>query len=356
MGARLGGAARAIGDGDEARRQRLQPPDAGPELGLQRLGLRREEFEGELGGPAARRGAAGRRSGGRSASAAACRREPGDGEAWSMRGRLPCPASRSQVLRCDTVWGVTGYAASGGIAGGLQVTGPAEAWSRPCRACHFRRDHPAGRQRATRPMRQPITAFPFRGRCTALAMPPAGRGPAAGRLRHPARRPPTPRRWPSSSRPTTRPSPQPQALCGAPGRSTKTVLRPVAVGYRDVVPAPVRTGVRNLLGNLRTPVILVNDMLQGEPRRAGDTLGRFVINSTLGFGGIFDVAASRLRRPRPFRGLSARPWPGLGRRRGALPVRARSSARPTRVTCWASASASPPTRSPGSARAPRSAR
>lgn len=73
----------------------------------------------------------------------------------------------------------------------------------------------------------------------------------------------------------------------------RSVLVPVARGYRAVVPAPVRTGVRNVLGNLRTPVILVNDMLQGEPRRAGDTLGRFVINTTLGLGGIFDVAASR---------------------------------------------------------------
>jgi phospholipid-binding lipoprotein MlaA len=68
------------------------------------------------------------------------------------------------------------------------------------------------------------------------------------------------------------------------------VLRPVAVGYRAVVPTPVRTGIRNVLGNLRTPVILANDMLQGEPRRAGDTLGRFLINSTLGVAGIFDVA------------------------------------------------------------------
>ena len=72
----------------------------------------------------------------------------------------------------------------------------------------------------------------------------------------------------------------------------RAVLRPVARGYRAVVPEPVRTGIRNVLGNLRTPVILVNDMLQGEPRRAGDTLGRFVINSTLGLGGIFDVAGS----------------------------------------------------------------
>jgi phospholipid-binding lipoprotein MlaA len=73
----------------------------------------------------------------------------------------------------------------------------------------------------------------------------------------------------------------------------RTVLIPVARGYRAVLPPPVRTGIRNALGNLRTPVILVNDMLQGEPRRAGDTLGRFVVNSTIGLGGLFDVAASR---------------------------------------------------------------
>lgn len=72
----------------------------------------------------------------------------------------------------------------------------------------------------------------------------------------------------------------------------KTVLVPLARGYRAAVPEPVRDGVRNVLGNLRSPVILANDMLQGEPRRAGDTLGRFVINSTLGLGGIFDVAES----------------------------------------------------------------
>jgi len=70
----------------------------------------------------------------------------------------------------------------------------------------------------------------------------------------------------------------------------RVVLAPVARGYRAAVPEPVRTGVRNVLGNLRSPIILANDMLQGEPRRAGDTLGRFVINSTLGLAGILDVA------------------------------------------------------------------
>jgi phospholipid-binding lipoprotein MlaA len=70
----------------------------------------------------------------------------------------------------------------------------------------------------------------------------------------------------------------------------RAVVKPVAIGYREYVPRPVRRGVRNVLNNLRGPVILFNDMLQGEPRRAGDTLGRFLLNSTFGVAGIFDVA------------------------------------------------------------------
>src|SRR5215213_4025368 len=49
--------------------------------------------------------------------------------------------------------------------------------------------------------------------------------------------------------------------------------------------APGTRSVRNVLNNLRGPVILFNDMLQGEPRRAGDTLGRFLLNSTFGVAG-----------------------------------------------------------------------
>jgi phospholipid-binding lipoprotein MlaA len=75
------------------------------------------------------------------------------------------------------------------------------------------------------------------------------------------------------------------------------VLRPVAVAYRDVVPAPVRVGISNVLGNLRTPVILLNDILQGEPSRAGATLGRFAINTVTGWGGIFDVALHHFHIP-----------------------------------------------------------
>jgi len=67
-------------------------------------------------------------------------------------------------------------------------------------------------------------------------------------------------------------------------------LRPLALGYRAAVPQPVRNGVHNVLANLGTPVLLTNDMLEGKPRRAGDTTMRFVINTTIGGLGVFDVA------------------------------------------------------------------
>lgn len=67
-------------------------------------------------------------------------------------------------------------------------------------------------------------------------------------------------------------------------------LRPAAVAYVHVVPAKVRTGIDNVLSNLASPLLLGNDMLQGKPRLAGDTLMRFVINSTIGGLGTFDVA------------------------------------------------------------------
>ncbi|WP_164868024.1 MlaA family lipoprotein [Rhodovarius crocodyli] len=81
-----------------------------------------------------------------------------------------------------------------------------------------------------------------------------------------------------------------RAMFYANGLVDSVTLRPAAQAYRAVVPQPVRTGIRNFLQNARTPVILLNDVLQAEQRRGGDTLGRFVINTTLGLGGIFDVA------------------------------------------------------------------
>jgi phospholipid-binding lipoprotein MlaA len=68
------------------------------------------------------------------------------------------------------------------------------------------------------------------------------------------------------------------------------LLRPAAQAYRFILPAPVRAGVHNVLSNLATPVQLSNDMLEGKPRRAGDTTMRFLINTTVGVLGVFDVA------------------------------------------------------------------
>lgn len=70
----------------------------------------------------------------------------------------------------------------------------------------------------------------------------------------------------------------------------EVLLRPVAIGYRWITPEFARDGVRNFMNNLNSPVIFANDLMQGEGDRAGDTLVRFGINSTIGIGGLFDVA------------------------------------------------------------------
>ena len=69
------------------------------------------------------------------------------------------------------------------------------------------------------------------------------------------------------------------------------VARPIAKGYRAVVPEFARDGVHNFLTNLNSPVILANDVLQGDGPKAGDTLGRIVVNTTVGIGGLIDVAS-----------------------------------------------------------------
>ncbi len=69
------------------------------------------------------------------------------------------------------------------------------------------------------------------------------------------------------------------------------VLRPIAQTYRYVIPGAMRSGIHNVLNNLGTPVKLSNDILDGKPRRAGDTIMRFLINTSFGILGIADVAA-----------------------------------------------------------------
>ncbi len=68
------------------------------------------------------------------------------------------------------------------------------------------------------------------------------------------------------------------------------VLQPVARGYRYVVPGAVRRSIGHALTNVASPVVFANDVLQGHPRYAAETVTRFVVNSTVGLGGFFDVA------------------------------------------------------------------
>ena len=69
------------------------------------------------------------------------------------------------------------------------------------------------------------------------------------------------------------------------------VARPLAKGYRSVIPEPVRDGIHNALTNLHSPVVLANDVLQGDGDKAADTFGRILINSTVGVAGLIDVAS-----------------------------------------------------------------
>lgn len=70
----------------------------------------------------------------------------------------------------------------------------------------------------------------------------------------------------------------------------KVVINPVIKGYRAVAPKPARTGIRNVLRNLRSPVNFINEVLQGDFDGAGKVFVRTAINSTLGIGGLFDLA------------------------------------------------------------------
>ncbi len=76
----------------------------------------------------------------------------------------------------------------------------------------------------------------------------------------------------------------------------KAVIRPVAVGYRKVTSPNVRRLFSNFFANIRMPVTIGNDILQGDAKDALKGTGRFAINTTLGFLGFFDPA-SQMRLP-----------------------------------------------------------
>ncbi|MCC5797120.1 MAG: VacJ family lipoprotein [Methylophaga sp.] len=70
----------------------------------------------------------------------------------------------------------------------------------------------------------------------------------------------------------------------------RAVVRPVARGYDTVVPEPISWGISNFFSNLNDITVAINSLLQGKFRQAGQDAGRFILNSTVGVAGIFDVA------------------------------------------------------------------
>lgn len=72
----------------------------------------------------------------------------------------------------------------------------------------------------------------------------------------------------------------------------RRIAKPLAHAYVHAVPRPVRLGVSNFFNNLGQPVSALNALLQGKPKQAGQAVGRFLLNSTLGIGGLFDPATS----------------------------------------------------------------
>lgn len=78
----------------------------------------------------------------------------------------------------------------------------------------------------------------------------------------------------------------------------RAIARPVARAYVAVVPKPLRQGVSNFFDNLITPLASANLLLQGRPGESVETLGRFLVNSTIGLAGLFDPATKQLKMHR----------------------------------------------------------
>jgi len=70
----------------------------------------------------------------------------------------------------------------------------------------------------------------------------------------------------------------------------KAVLKPIATGYRDAMPDPVRTAVGNFFSNLDDVLVLLNDLLQFKPEQAASDFSRLVWNTSVGIAGLIDVA------------------------------------------------------------------
>lgn len=75
-------------------------------------------------------------------------------------------------------------------------------------------------------------------------------------------------------------------------RVDRAALRPAAEAYATITPEPAQRGIRNFFSNLRMPVVALNQVLQGKFGDAGETTGRFLLNSTWGVAGLGDVASN----------------------------------------------------------------
>ena len=75
-------------------------------------------------------------------------------------------------------------------------------------------------------------------------------------------------------------------------RIDRWVLKPIAKAYDRVLPDLAKRGVRNIFRNIGTPAVALNQLLQGKPKTGVGDFSRFLLNSTIGIGGIFDVAPS----------------------------------------------------------------
>jgi phospholipid-binding lipoprotein MlaA len=71
----------------------------------------------------------------------------------------------------------------------------------------------------------------------------------------------------------------------------RALLKPAAKGYKAVTPDFVETGVTNFFSNLAQPTVIINDLLQGKFKAGLNDTGRFLLNSTVGIGGLFDPAS-----------------------------------------------------------------
>ena len=109
-------------------------------------------------------------------------------------------------------------------------------------------------------------------------------------------------RWPSPADPVEKLN---EVSYDAVQAVDSAVIGPVAHAYKAGVPKPARDGLHNFLNNLDEPIVFLNFLLQLKPGKAVETLGRFAVNTTIGVGGLFDVAKNKpFNLPRRSNGLA----------------------------------------------------